>query len=251
MTAKEVAAVSGVSVRTLHHYDGIGLLRPARREDNGYRQYTDADLGRLQQILFFRACGFSLDAIRRLLDSPSFDRMAACELQRKALLHERARIDATLETLENTMRAMRGEITMSKKEQFDGLDFSRNPYEQEARERWGDAAVDKSNARLNKLGERGRKELGEVFGELFARLAALRGEAPASETAQAAIGEMFRVFNANFGTYTPEAFGNLGRMYVDDERFTRNIDQFGEGLAAFLAEAMGIYAERRANEQED
>lgn len=247
MNAKQVAALTGVSVRTLHHYDDIGLLRPERNPENGYRSYAEDDLDTLQQILFFRACGFPLAKIGALLRSPDFDREQAFALQRKYLLHERARIDAMLETLGNTIRAWREERTMTNEEKFSGFDFSHNPYEDEARERWGDKAVDESNAYVAGLGKEGQKQLEENMNALFRDLAAVRQEDPASETAQAAIDKMYHFFNGNFGAqYSLEAFAGLGEMYVADTRFTKNIDKFGEGTAAFLRDAMKAYAEKNA-----
>jgi DNA-binding transcriptional MerR regulator len=246
MNPNEVAELTGVSVRTLHHYDQIGLLRPGRNPDNGYREYGTEDLDLLQQILFFRECGFPLQKIGRLLKSPSFDRAKAYELQKNTLLREKKRIEAMLLTLERTMQASKGEITMTPKEKFQGFDFGENPYEEEARTRWGDEAVNRSNTHVKGLGPQGQKALGDSMNALFAKLAELRAEAPASPAAQAAMEDMFRFFNGNFGiTYTPEAFAALGRMYVDDERFTKNIDRFGAGLSKFLAEAMAEFASRR------
>ncbi len=245
MNASEVAALTGVSVRTLHHYDQIGLLRPARNPENGYRAYSEKDLDLLQQILFFKECGFSLSKIQTLLGSPSFDRDEAYALQKRYLLHEKRRIDAMLGTLLKTMKASKGELTMTPEEKFTGFDLNDNPYEDEARRLWGDEAVDNSNAKLAALGPEGRGAVTKDMQDLFTRLAALRGEAPDSETAQNAIDDMFRFFNQTFGhVYTPEAFAVLGQVYVDDERFTQNIDRYGEGLSAFLARAMGEYARR-------
>lgn len=244
MLAHEVSRLSGVSVRTLHYYDRIGLLSPERRKGSGYRDYSDRDLDRLQQILLFRACGFPLQRIRSLLDSPSFDRGQAFLLQEKILRHEKERIDAMLGTLEQSMQSMKGEITMSSGEKFTGFDFSQNPYEKEARRLWGDETVDKSEARVKTLSKEEREGLARRMDGLFRELAALRGENPASEKAQSAIERMFSMFNNNFGNiYTPETFAGLGRMYVDDARFTRNIDRYGEGLAQFLLKGMSAFAE--------
>lgn len=243
MNAKDVAALAGISVRTLHHYDQIGLLSPTRNPENGYREYSDADLDRLQQILFFRKCGFPLSEISAILDSPDYDREKAWELQRKYLLHERERIDTMLDTLEKTIQSMKGEISMTNREKFKGFDFAQNSYEEEARVLWGDEAVDSSNAHLDSLGAAGQEELGNRMNSLFTHLATLRDQDPASAEVQEEMEKMFVFFNTNFGhTYTLEAFARLGQMYVDDERFTQNIDQFGAGLSGFLAKAMGIYA---------
>lgn len=246
MNPNEVAALTGVSVRALHHYDSIGLLRPARNEENGYREYTDADLDVLQQILFFRKCGFSLRKIQALLNSPSYDRDRAYTLQREFLLVEKRRIGAMLRTLEQTMKASKGGIPMTARDKFAGFDFSRNPYEAEARKLWGDPAVDRSNQALEQTTGGGKSALEQRMNALFNRLAAVRLEAPDSGPAQEQIDQMYRFFNDNFGLhYSLDAFAGLGRMYVADARFTRSIDRFGDGLSVFLAEAMAIYAQNR------
>lgn len=243
MNTKEVANLTGLSVRTLHHYDEIGLLSPRRNRENGYREYDEGDLDALQQILLFKACGFSLAQIEKILRSPSFDRNAALALQKKTLRHEKRRIETMLDTLEKTMRATKGELTMTQDEKFAGFDMNRNPYEGEARTLWGDEAVDRSNAYIGGLSEEEKGDVSRGLDGLFTRLAAVRGEKPDSPAAQEAIDEMYRHFNENFGYhYSLEAFAGLGRLYVEDARFTKNLDRYGEGLAAFLAEAMGVYA---------
>ncbi len=137
---------------------------------------------------------------------------------------------------------------MTHQEKFEGFDFSRNPYEQEARERWGDQAVDDSNAKISKLTEAEQAQLEERMNNIYRTLASLRNGSPASAEAQAAIGEWYAFLNSSVGHhYSLEAFKGLGQMYVADARFTRNIDQFGDGLAQFMCEAMAIYAEQQAD----
>lgn len=245
MKVKEVADLVGISVRTLHHYDAIGLLTPEETTESGYRLYSDRNLERLQQILFFKALDVPLKRIKEILEDPAFDPDEALVQHRKLLLEKRRRIDRMLETLEKTLRHAKGEITMTNEEKFAGFDFSRNPYEAEARERWGDEAVDASNAKLGKLTKAEQEAFGEEMNALYRRLGELRQLDPASAEAQEAIGEWFRMLN-RMGTYSLEAFKGLGRMYVDDARFTKNIDRFGEGLAAFMRDAMAAYAEARS-----
>ena len=244
MKVKEVADLVGISVRTLHHYDEIGLLVPDGVTEAGYRQYSDDNIEMLQQILFFRELGFPLKRIKEIVGSADYDRLEALELQRKMLLEKRKRMDRMIETIEKTIRHMKGEIRMSNEEKFIGFDFSRNPYEQEARQRWGDEAVDRSNARIGSMTRDQQQAMGERMKEIYSKLARLRHDSPASAESQAAIGEWYDLLN-EFGDYSPEAFKNLGQMYVDDARFTRNIDQFGEGLAAFMRDAMAVYADSR------
>jgi hypothetical protein len=147
-----------------------------------------------------------------------------------------------IKTIEKTIKHSRGEIEMTNKEKFEGFNFSRNPYEKEARERWGNAAVNESNARLAKLSESEKKELAEEFSAIYKKLAELRHLPADTEEAQAAIGEWYVLLN-RMGSYSLEAFKNVGQMYVNDERFTKNIDRFGQGLARFMCDAMAVYAD--------
>ena len=135
---------------------------------------------------------------------------------------------------------------MTPKEKFAGLDLTDNPYEEEARRLWGDTAVNQANAKIAALTPDGRTAVADGLHALFTELAALRSEAPDSDAAQAAAGKLFRYFNEHFAAYTPQAFAGLGRLYVADERFTKNIDQYGDGLAQFLSEVMAVYAGRNA-----
>lgn len=244
MRVKEVADITGVSVRTLHYYDEIGLLSPAQVTEAGYRQYSDDDLKMLQQILFFRELDFPLKQIKEIIDSPNFNQAEALELHRSMLLEKRRRLDVMLETLEKTIKHMKGEIQMTNKEKFQGFDFSHNPYEQEARDRWGDKAVDEANAKIRNMTKEQQSALSEKMNAIYTRLAELRSSTPDSEEAQAGIKEWYDFLNS-MGEYTPEAFKGLGQMYVDDVRFTKNIDKFGEGLAVFMRDAMAVFADKQ------
>lgn len=243
MKVKEVANLTGVSVRTLHHYDEIGLLIPDDINESGYRLYSEDNLETLQQILFFKEVGFSLKKIKEIINSPSFDRQEALMLQRKMLMKKRCQLDKMIETIDKTIKHERGEIQMSHKEKFKGFDFSHNPYEEEARNLWGDEAVDNANAKLAGMDKRGQEFLSASMSAIYKKLATLRNGSPESEEAQAAIGEWYDLLNNNFGNYSLDAFKGLGQMYVDDERFTKNIDKFGEGLAEFMRDAMAIFAD--------
>ncbi|WP_188455976.1 MerR family transcriptional regulator [Virgibacillus oceani] len=243
MKVKEVADLVGISVRTLHHYDEIGLLIPEETTESGYRLYSNNDLETLQQILFFKELGFPLKKIKEIISSPSFDREEALTLHRKMLLEKRSRLDIMISTIDKTIKHSKGEINMSDKEKFEGFDFSHNPYEQEARERWGDKAVDESNAKMNSMSKAEKKAFEDEFNGIYRKLAEIRHEAPGSELAQEGIKVWYDFLN-RMGNYSLDAFKGLGQMYVDDERFTKNIDQFGEGLAEFMRDAMAVYAER-------
>lgn len=239
MKVKEVAALSGVSVRTLHHYDEMGLLKPAGTTEAGYRMYSGENLIELQQILFYRELGFSLKQIKELVTNPAFDRLEALESQQSMLRQKRAQLDVMIHTIERTIKEGKGEGTMTNEERFKGFDFSENPYEEEARDRWGDEIVDETNKNVQQFGE----EQQEQMNALYRRLAEVRHLEPESSDAQVLIGEWYRFLN-RIGTYSLDAFAGLGEMYVADERFTKNIDQFGCGLARFMSEAMKEYAQQ-------
>ncbi|MCM3274041.1 MerR family transcriptional regulator [Paenibacillus elgii] len=239
---KEVADLVGISVRTLHHYDAIGLLTPDGTTEAGYRLYSDENLEMLQQILFFRELDFPLTKIKEIIHSPSFDRLEALELHRSMLLEKRCRLDTMIATIDKTMQHAKGEIQMTTKEKFEGFDFSHNPYEQEARERWGNEAVDKANAKAGSMSKDKQEAMAQTMNAIYAKLAGLRSGSPDSAEAQAAVKEWYDLLN-QMGSYTLEAFKCLGQMYVDDERFTKNIDRFGDGLAKFMRDAMAVYAD--------
>lgn len=243
MRVKEVANLVGISVRTLHHYDEIGLLKPATITGSGYRIYSNENLENLQQILFFRELGFPLKKIKEIMYRPSFDRIEALELQRQMLQKKRARVDQMIQTIDKTIKHSKGEMNMTTEEKFKGFDFSHNPYEQEARDRFGDEAVERSQAKMRKMLEGERKVFEEEFNEIYKDLAKIRHESPGSDVAQAEIKRWYEYLN-KMGNYSLEAFKGLGQMYVSDERFTKNIDQFGEGLAVFMCDAMAIFADQ-------
>jgi DNA-binding transcriptional MerR regulator len=199
--------------------------------------------------LFFKECGFSLKEIKGLLADENFDREKAFILQKKYLLQEKKRIETMLETLEKSSRALKGGYSMDEKDRFKGFDLTKNPYEQEARNQWGEETVNASKEHLVNLSKEKKYAMGKEMDALFEKLAGLREEDPSSAKVQKVMEEMYRFFNSSFGYhYSLEAFAGLGQMYVDDERFTKTIDTFGEGLSVFLAKAMGVYADTKTNQ---
>jgi predicted trehalose synthase len=159
------------------------------------------------------------------------------------LLEKRSQLDKLINTIDKSLKHMKGEIQMTNKEKFEGFDFSQNPYEQEARKLWGDKAVDESNAKVADMS----KEAQKAVSEIYTKLASIRNASPESEEAQAAIKKWYDCLNQNVGTYSLDAFKGLGQMYVDDQRFTKNIDKYGDGLAKFMCDAMGHFADANKN----
>ncbi|MDV2883694.1 MerR family transcriptional regulator [Alkalihalophilus pseudofirmus] len=232
---KELAVLVGISVRTLHHYDEIGLLKPDTITDAGYRYYSENNLDTLQQILFYKELGFSLKHIKDVMKDPDFNQEEVLVWQRKMLLEKRDKLDQMIVTIDKTLQYKKGDIHMTNEEKFKGFDFSHNPYEQEAREHYGDKKVDETAKGMT-------QSLEDETNNLYRELAVIRYTDPASKEAQEAIKKWFILLN-KIGSYSLEAFRGLGQMYILDERFTKNIDQFGDGLAQFMCEAMGRYAD--------
>jgi len=242
MKVKEVADLVGVSVRTLYHYDQIGLLKPKETTDSGYRLYSEEDLEKLQQILFFRELDFSLKEIKTIINSPSFNQQEALILQRKMLIEKRNRVDKMIETIDKTIKHIIGEIHITHEERFEGINFRFNQYEQEARMRWGNRSVDKVNAKLKGMAKDEQEDLYQNWDMIFNKLVQLRAYSPKSQEVQKAIKEWYDFLNENFGNYSLDAFYGLGQLYIKDERFTQNIDQYSEGLAKFMSRAMEIFS---------
>ncbi|OMP68049.1 MerR family transcriptional regulator [Domibacillus epiphyticus] len=236
MKIKEAADLAGISVRTLHHYDEIGLLTPESITEAGYRVYSDENLETLQQILFFKELGFPLKKIKEIISNTSFDRFEALKLHENMLLEKRRRLNLMIETVQKTIQHAKGEIDLTNEEKFEGFDFSHNPFEQEARKRWDDRAVDDANKKISSLSK-------DKFNAIYKELAGIRHLSPDSNEAQTSITKWYKMLN-KIGSYPPDVFKGLGQMYVDDERFTKNIDQFGQGLAQFMRDAMAVYADR-------
>ena len=244
MRINELAKLSGVSVRTLHHYDQIGLLRPQKEEGNNYRNYSSQDLDQLQQILLLRACGFSLKNIEELLSNPYIKQEQLFYLQRQTLLREQEKLTRMIHLLDKTEQAYKGEITMTDQQKFQGFDFSSNPYEQEARKRWGDKTVEKSQKELGTMSEGEKQSLSNELNSIFTGFAALSNTDPACNAAQRQVKKL-HLYLSKFGDfYTNEVFSNLGAMYVEDERFRKNIDQFAPGTATFIHKAIQYYTSK-------
>lgn len=239
-TVHEVSRLTGVSVRTLHHYDAIGLLKPSRVTQAGYRLYDDAALRRLQSILLFRELRFPLKQIKAILDSPGFNRKEALRRQLEMLRLQRKRLDALIDLARETIET--GGETMDFSA-FDRTELER--YAAEAKEKWG--ATDAYRESAEKAARRaanGQSEaaLAEKMMQLFAQMGKLRGTPPDSDAAQQAVQELQAFITGHYYNCTIEILAGLGRMYTADERFRAHIDAAGgEGTAAFAGRAIEAY----------
>lgn len=246
---KEVADMVGISVRMLHHYDKIGLLKPASVSPAGYRLYSDNDLERLQQVLLFKELDFTLKQIKEILDTEGFDREKALESHRHLIIQKQKRLNRIIKTLDKTIDHIKGESIMSKKEMFDGFDMSeieqcKEKYAKEVKDLYGNSnAYKESKKKTSKYTKDYWKEIQSRGEVIFKRLAELMDKDPADGEVQDTIEQYRQYITESFYTCTPEIFRGLGEMYVCDPRFTKNIDKFGEGLSEFMKEAMGIYCD--------
>jgi DNA-binding transcriptional MerR regulator len=249
MNVGEVAALAGVTVRTLHHYDRIGLLSPSGRSAAGYRQYAPIDLDRLHQVLLYRELGFPLEDIATLLDDPSADPEAHLRRQHVLLRERLERTSAMVAAVEKEMEARSMGIALSPEERFEVFgEHDPAQYEAEVEERWGEtdayaqskrktAAYSKDDwLRINTEGE----DVESRFG------AALKAGVPAdSEQAMDVAEEHRQQISRNFYDCSPEMHAGLGRMYVEDERFTAHYEQIAPGLAQYVSTAVQANAARR------
>lgn len=240
-TVRQVSQVSGISVRTLHHYDAIGLLKPTKVTEAGYRLYDAMALQRLQNILMFRELEFPLKEIKRILDNPGFDQNAALEQQIGLLELQKAHIEGLIVLARDMMK--QGVNCMN----FSAFDRSAlEQYAAEAKNRWGSTEAYRESREKSKNRSQGEQDrLNQGLMECFSRLGALKDEDPASEPAQALVQELMQYITDHYYTCTPEILSGLGQMYVCDERFQGNIDQAGgQGTADFANRAIQIFAKK-------
>lgn len=236
-TIRQVTELTGVTPRTLHYYDAIGLLKPTAVSEAGYRSYDDAALERLQDILLFRELEFPLKEIKRILDHPEFDRQEALEQQIRLLELRREHLERLIRLAK---RSKKGENTVDMKA-FDRRELER--YAQEVKERWGGtAAYAESKEKMKgKTGEE-MDAMGEAMMDIFTRLGAEKDGSPDSPETQALVKELQDFITEHYYHCTGEILAGLGQMYAADERMRKNIDRAGgEGTAVFAAEAIRAY----------
>ena len=250
-TVKQVARASGVSVRALHYYDEIGLLKPAEVGANGYRYYGRAEMLRLQQILFYRELGLSLEEIRRTLDDPRFDRKAALLQHRARLEAEGQRLSRLIQTIDQTVETLEQgmEAAMQDKELFAGFSAEKQAqWEQEIETRYGDCARDAmadSKARMAAMTPADQADFLAEINRLHAAFAEQLANGQAADSAETqALAARHYAWVCRSWTPDATAYAGLGRLYVEHEDFRAMYDNIRPGLAAYLAEAMAVYAAR-------
>lgn len=239
---RKFAKLTGVSVRTLHFYDEIGLLKPSSvDEQNGYRFYDECSLTRMQEILFYRELDFPLKEIRMILFSPDYDKQNALKEQKQLLTLKKERLERLISALDG---AMKGEFVNMNV--FDNSEFEakREEYAKEAKEKWGDTAAYKESAEKTADYSADRwEQINSVMNDKIAEFADCKrkGFAPDSKQAQALAKNWQDFITENYYTCTKEILASLGEMYVADQRFLKNIDRHGNGTARFMSDAIKAY----------
>jgi MerR family transcriptional regulator, thiopeptide resistance regulator len=249
-TVGELARLAHVSVRALHHYDEIGLLQPSGRSRASYRLYTERDLARLQQVLLFRALGFSLDGIARVLNAPDFDRKRALLAQRALLEGEARRLEAMVALVDKTLDALERDEAMTDEDMFEGFDPS--SHDEEARAKWGQSAAYAESARRTKTYTKETwatvRAEAQAIREAFAE-AMVGGKRPGDPAVRALVERARSHLDRWFYPCSPEMHAALGQMYVDDPRFAATYEKVREGLAQFVRDAIVGASDRAGPER--
>jgi DNA-binding transcriptional MerR regulator len=248
----QVAALAGVTVRTLHHYDEIGLLTPGNRTSAGYRRYGDADLQRLQEIMLYRELGFSLDTITDLVLDPHADTAAHLRRQHELLVERLARVQRMVEAVEKAMEAHAMGISLTPEERFEVFgDFDPGTHADEAQERWGESDAFKQSARRAAAYTKDdwlaiKAEADDVTREYADAMAS--GASTDSSVAMDAAERHRQHIGRWFYDCSYDMHRGLGDMYVADPRFTATYDEVAPGLAVFVRDAITANASRLGRE---
>lgn len=240
MTVHEVSKLTGVSIRTLHYYDEIGLLHPPVTTEAGYRMYDDTSLERLQSILLFKELEFPLKDIKRILDSPEFDQREALEQQIKLLTMKKEHIE-NLITFAKQIK-LTGVNTMD----FKAFDTKKiDEYTKQAREKWGNTEVYREFERkTSDYSDEKKKAVGMDLMGIFTEFGSMMDRNPEDERVQAQVGKLQQFITDNYYTCTKEILAGLGQMYAAGGEMTDNIDAAGgKGTAEFASRAIAIYCE--------
>lgn len=246
-TINQLAKLAGVSTRTLRYYDQCGLLPPKAVRSNGYRIYGETEVNRLQQILFYRELGVELSEIGRILAEKDFDGLSALQSHLSALREKSARLERLIDNVQKSISAMKGETEMTDEEKFEGfkeklISDNEQKYGKEIREKYGDEAVGRSNAKLKNMTKEQYGELEALTQELNNTLkAAFEQGDPGGELAQKACALHKKWLSFYWDHYSKEAHMGVAQMYVDDPRFTAYYDAIAPGCAVFLRDAVRIF----------
>ncbi len=241
-TVKQLANIAGVSTRTLHYYDQIGLLTPSSYGENGYRYYQQDTVLRLQQILFFRELDFSLAQIQAIVDRPEFNRLHALETHKKALQERAARLASLIHTIDQTILYLKGKTDMSQSQLFEGFsEAKQQEYIEQARERWGDQ-VSTSVRKWNSYTPEQKEQIAREGEAIYRDLPGFIGQDPAIPEVQQIIARWHQHIRY-FYEPTTETLRGLGQMYADDPAFAAVYQRMHPEFPEFLRRAITHYCD--------
>ena len=250
-TISALAALAGLSARTLRYYDTIGLLKPQTLTEAGYRLYSESEVDRLQQILLYREMGLPLESINRLLDEPGFDRRQALEAHLMSLQAEQARLERLMDNVKKSLQAEEGKITMTDQEKFQGFkerlaEENEERYGQEIKERYGEETIAASRQKFTALSQEEDAAMEALAAQIRIALkeAVQKSCDPEGEAGQRIAALHKKWLSYTWPSYTPKAHAALAQMYTADERFRAYYDQEQAGCAQFLCTAIQKYTEQ-------
>ena len=243
-TVNKLSKLAGVSVRTLHYYDEIGLLKPDAIRSNGYREYGDQAVLKLQQILFYRELDLSLEEIKAMVSRPDFDPVAALEAHRVSLQGRAARLERLIQTVDDTLLHMKGLKEMSPKQLFTAFsDEEQEKYAKEAEQMYDPTIVKESNRKFKALSTAEKQRIFDEGNQIYADMVAAMPTGVASQEVQVIV-ERWRKHMDYFWTPNLEQLNGLAEVYNSDPRFKANFDRIDARLAEFMREAVGEYVKR-------
>ncbi len=245
----EVSKITGVTNRTLHHYDKIGLLVPSKRTESNYRMYSEEDVSKLYQILIYKELEMSLIDIKRIFEEPNIDIEKMLIKQRELVIEKRYRLDRIINSIDRTIEN-KGDKIMSKEEfkvfGYDSVKEHKEKYEKEVQEKYSQSdAYKQSQSKTSKYSKDDWEVITDEANDIYKKLATMMDKDVQDAEVQNVVEEWRNHITKYYYNCTIEIFRGLGFMYVADERFTKNIDKFGVRLAKFLSDAIGVYCDNK------
>ncbi|MCC0653014.1 MULTISPECIES: MerR family transcriptional regulator [unclassified Clostridioides] len=246
-TVQKLSKIAGISTRTLRYYDEIELLKPLKINSSGYRIYGQNEVNKLQQILFYRELGISLENIKNIINSPTFDSLNALKEHHSKLLAKRKQIDLLIENVTKTIALKEGKYIMTDLEKFEGfkekmIDENEKNYGTEIREKYGEDVINQSNRKLKNMSKKDYEDWQDLSTEIISKLKkAFKTGNASNELSQEVARLHHKWLSYTWNTYSKEAHAALAQMYVDDERFTSYYDKEQPGLAKFLRDSIVFY----------